>query len=34
MRLLYIRANDGVESREEGNGCVVLNYALVFKKRD
>ncbi len=31
---MYIRTDDSVESREEGNGCIVLNYALIFKKRN
>jgi hypothetical protein len=30
----YIGADDIVESGEEGDGCVVLNYALIFKKRN
>jgi hypothetical protein len=30
--LLYISANDGVKNFEKGDGCVVLDYALIFKK--
>jgi hypothetical protein len=30
--LLYISANDSVESFEKGDGCVVLDYALIFEK--
>ncbi len=28
---MYIKADDSVESREKGNGYIVLNYALIFK---
>jgi hypothetical protein len=29
---LYVRADDCGESCEERNGCVVLDYALIFEK--
>ncbi len=32
--LLYISANDSVENFEKGDGRVVLDYALIFKKRN
>jgi hypothetical protein len=33
-RSLYVRADDSGESSEERDGCIVLNYALIFKERD
>ncbi len=30
--LLYIRADDSGENCEEKDGCVVLDYALIFKE--
>ncbi len=30
--LLYVSADDSVESCEKRDGCVVLDYALVFEK--
>jgi hypothetical protein len=30
--LLYVRADDSGESCEERDGCVVLDYALIFEK--
>jgi hypothetical protein len=30
--LLYISADDSVENFEKGDGRVVLDYALIFKK--
>jgi hypothetical protein len=30
--LLHISANDSVENFEKGDGCVVLDYALILKK--
>jgi hypothetical protein len=30
--LLYVSADDSVESCEKRDGCVVLDYALIFKK--
>ncbi len=32
--LLYISADDSVENFEKGDGRVVLDYALIFKKRN
>jgi hypothetical protein len=29
---LYVRADDSGESCEERDGCVVLDYALIFEK--
>jgi hypothetical protein len=29
---LYISADDSVENFEKGNGHIVLDYALIFKK--
>jgi hypothetical protein len=33
-RSLYVRADNSGESCEERDGCVVLDYALIFKERD
>jgi hypothetical protein len=33
-RSLYVRADDSGKSCEERDGCVVLNYALIFKEQD
>jgi hypothetical protein len=31
--LLHMRDNNSVEDGEKGDGCVVLDYALIFKER-
>ncbi len=30
--LLYVRADDSGESCEKRDGCIVLDYALIFEK--
>jgi hypothetical protein len=30
--LLHMRDNNSVEDGEKGDGCVVFNYALIFKE--
>ncbi len=32
-RLLHKRDESSVKGSKKGNGCIVLNYALIFKER-
>jgi hypothetical protein len=33
-RSLYVRADNSDKSCEERDGCIVLDYAFIFKERD